>query len=262
MIRKAALAALPVAVVALSTVPASTALAQGSGTTTYQATLKPLNNQNASGTLTLVLDGSSAKITEHVNGLAAMFNGAAFPHVQHIHGLAKGTCPTMADDTSGDGVIDTTEAAGEYGGIQTTLSVSGDTSPASATNIQIAPSGASYDYSRTITLSASALQALQNGTAVIVVHGDDPSLLPAAAQSETSPLVPSLPLAATAPALCGALVAAQMASMPTGGAATGGGSTSGIEDQGLLAVGGGLLLAAAGGVALAARRRHGVESAG
>ncbi|MGH8888181.1 MAG: hypothetical protein ACRDV3_00285 [Acidothermaceae bacterium] len=75
--------------------------------------------------------------------------------MQHIHGLAMGTCPTMAADSSGDGVISTGEAQPDYGAIQTTRSVSGDTSPASGTDVKIAPSGASYDYSRTITLDAN-----------------------------------------------------------------------------------------------------------
>ena len=43
-------------------------------------------------------------------------------------------------------------------------------------------------------------------TGVIVVHGLDPTTLSAKAQAEKSDLVPSLPLAATSPALCGALV--------------------------------------------------------
>lgn len=224
-------------------------VAAAAGTTMYQATLNPVNNQTgASGTLSLTLNGSSATITEHTSGLASTFMNAPFPHVQHIHGGAKGTCPDMSADTSGDGVINTTEAQPDYGPILTTLSKSGDTSPAAGTNVQIAPSGASYDYSRTIQLDDKTMQALQGGNAVIVVHGDDPSKLPAAAQNEKSELVPSLPLAATSPALCGALKA-----MPAGAASTGGGSTAGIEDGALFGVGALALLGAGG--ALAYRRR-------
>ena len=92
------------------------------------------------------LNGSQATITEHVTGLAATFGGKPYPHVQHIHIGAKGTCPTTSADTNGDGVISTTEGAPSYGGIGTTLSTSGDTSPAAGTTLTVAPSGASIDY--------------------------------------------------------------------------------------------------------------------
>ena len=49
---------------------------------------------------------------------------------------------------------------------------------------------------------------------MVVVHGLDPATLPAAAQSKPSDLVPSLPLAATSPALCGTLTASQMSACP------------------------------------------------
>jgi len=219
-----------------------------SGSTNYQATLNPINHSSGSGSLSLSLNGSQATITEHVSGLAALFSGAAYPHVQHIHGGAAGTCPTTSADKNADGVISTTEGAPSYGGILTTLSKTGDTSPAAGTNIKIAPSGGSYSYSRTIALSSASMAALKGGTAVIVVHGDDPATLSAKAQAEKSDLVPSLPLAATSPALCGKLTA-----MASGGVATGGGSTSGVQDEGLYALSGGLLLAA--GATVAARRR-------
>ena len=233
---------------------AAPALAATSGGTSYQANLQPLNNQTgAGGTLMLTLNGNQATVTEDVHGLASTFQGSPFPHVQHIHGLAQGTCPSPSADTNGDDVVSTPEAQSSYGAIQTTLSVSGDTSPSAGTNVKIAPSGSSYHYSRTITLSSNSIKAITGGTAVIVVHGDDPTKLSAQAQGEKSALVPSLPLAATAPALCGALTTAQMGTVPSGGASTGGGSTSGVEDAGLLAVGV-AALAGAGG-ALAYRRR-------
>ncbi|MGZ4546804.1 MAG: hypothetical protein ACXVX8_12790 [Blastococcus sp.] len=220
----------------------------------YQAQLAPLNHSTASGTLMLTLNGSQATITEHVDGLAATFGGKPYPHVQHIHIGAQGNCPTASADKDGDGVVSTTEGAGNYGGIGTTLSTSGDTSPAAGTTLTVAPSGASFDYKRTITLDDKTLAALKGGTGVVVVHGLDPATLSAKAQAAKSDLVPALPLAATSPALCGALSASQM-SMPNGSAATGGGSTAGLQDGGLIA--GGAALVAAGAVAggLALRRR-------
>lgn len=229
------------------------ASAQSSGAQTYEATLSPvpLNGQNnATGMLTLTLNGNQATIHETVSGVAATFNGKPFPHVQHIHGGADGTCPTASADTNHDGVISTPEGQASYGAVQTTLSEApGGTTPADGTNVSIAPSGPSFTYDRTITLDATTLSSIQNNTAVIVVHGLDPATAPKAATTEKSPLVPSFPLAATAPALCGKLVAAQMSSIPTGSAQTGAGGTSGTQDLGLI-VGGGLALALGGGYVL------------
>lgn len=225
--------------------------------TSYQAQLNAINGSGASGTLLLELDGSTATVTEHASGLAASFNGQPYPHVQHIHIGAKGQCPDMSADASKDGVISTTEGAPFYGGIGTTLSTSGDTSPAAGTTLTVAPSGGSFDYQRTFPLDAKTLDSIKAGTAVIVVHGLDPAKLPSAAQSEKSDLVPSLPLAATSPALCGTLTASQMSSMPNGAAATGGGSTAGLQHEGLLA--GGVALVAVGALTggAALRRRTG-----
>ena len=227
--------------------------------TSYQAQLNAINGSGGSGTFMLSLNGSTATITEHVDGLAATFSGQPYPHVQHIHIAAKGQCPDMSADTSHDGVISTTEGAPFYGGIGTTLATSGDTSPAAGTTLTVAPSGASFDYKRTFDLDAKTLDSIKGGTAVIVVHGLDPAKLPQAAQNEKSDLVPSLPLAATSPALCGTVTASQMSSMPAGAANTGGGSTAGVEHEGWIA--GGAALVAAGAVtgAAALRRRTGAQ---
>lgn len=229
-----------------------------SGARTYSATLTPvpLNGQtSASGHLTLTLNGDVATISEQVSGLASTFMGKPFPHVQHIHGGADGTCPTAAADTNHDGVISTVEGKASYGGILTTLSESpGGTSPSDGTNTSIAPSGSSFTYHRTITLSSASLSSLEKGNAVIVVHGLDPATAPKAATTEKSPLVPSLPLAATAPALCGPLVASQMSAVPSGAPQTGGGSTAGTQDLGLIA-GGGVSLALGAGLLTGRRLR-------
>jgi hypothetical protein len=229
--------------------------ATAAGSSTFEAQLNPINHSAASGTVMISLNGSQATITEHVTGLAATFGGKPYPHVQHIHIGAQGTCPGTSADKNGDGVISTTEGAPFYGGIGATLSTSGDTSPAAGTTLTVAPAGSTINYNRTITLDAKTISALQSGTAVIVVHGDDPATLSKQAQGEKSDLVPSLPLAATSPAACGTLKASQMTAMPGGAAGTGGGSTSGIQDQGLLALGGTLLAAGAVAGGYASRRR-------
>jgi hypothetical protein len=242
--RKPLLAALAASTMALGgmALVASPAVA---ATQSYEATLAPLNGSSASGTLMLTLDGNQATITEKASGLPQTFGGNPYPHVQHIHINGQGTCPAMSADTNGDGVISTTEGAPAYGPIGTTLSTSGPTTAAAGTVLTIAPSGATIDYSRTIMLDAATVSAIQNHTAVIVVHGLDPTTLSTQAQAEKSELVPSLPLAATSPALCGALTAAQTTAVPAGGAQTGLGGTSGTEDGMLFVLGGSLLAGSA-----------------
>lgn len=241
--------ALAFGAMALSTSPALAA-----DSTAYQANLASINGSNASGTAMITLNGNQATVTEKVSGLAATFGGKPYPHVQHIHIGAKGVCPGPGADTSGDGVISTTEGGPFYGAIGATLSTSGDTSPAAGTDLAVAGMGPSFTYQRTITLDEKTLASLQSGTAVVVVHGLDPATLPAAAQKEPSDLVPSLPLAATSPALCGTLTA-----MPAG--APGTGITAPAQQQGpdagMVAAGAGLLAAAAAGAggAYALRRR-------
>ncbi len=236
--------ALALGALALSTSPALAA-----DTTNYQANLASINGSNASGTVMITVNGTQATVTEKVSGLAASFNGKPYPHVQHIHIGAKGTCPDMSADTNKDGVISTTEGGPFYGAIGATLSTSGDTSPAAGTDLNVAGMGASYTYTRTFALDAKTADSLKAGTAVVVVHGLDPATLSAAAQKEPSDLVPSLPLAATSPALCGTLTA-----MPAGAPGTGITTPAPAgPDLGLLVAGGGLVLAAGG--AFAARRK-------
>lgn len=244
----------PVAAVGAMALLPGVASAQSSGTS-YQAQLDQVNSSGASGTVTLQLDGNTATIKENVSGLAPTFMNAPFPHVQHIHGLALGQCPAPSADTNGDGVVSTKEGGPAYGMIQTTLSLTGDSSPAAATDVKAAPSGSSFTYNRTITLSAESVKAIKGGTAVVVVHGIDPSKLSKQAQGEKSSVAPSLPLAATAPALCGALKVTQMSTIPSGAADTGNGSSAG-DNTGLVAGGAATLaVAAVGGAALARRRR-------
>ncbi|GAB3136017.1 hypothetical protein [Marisediminicola antarctica] len=219
---------------------------------TYQTTLDAINGSGASGSYTVELSGDQATVTGEVSGLAETFNDAPYPHVQHIHIGAQGVCPPADADANGDGVIDTPEGQPFYGGIGTTLSLDGATDASTATDLTVAPSGSSFTYERTFTMNADTIAALEAGTGVIVVHGLDPAGLSQAAQDAMSSLVPELPLAATAPALCGALAVSQMEEMPEGGVQTGGVNTAG-PDLGMLALGGGLLLAAGGVVAV--RRR-------
>jgi hypothetical protein len=239
-------------------------IASASTGTSYEAQLGAINNSGGSGSVMLTLNGSQATITEHFSGLAAKLpaslGGTAYPHVQHIHIGAKGQCPDTSADTNKDGVISTTEGGPFYGAIGATLSTTGDTSPAAAVTLTVAPTGASADYQRTIALDAKTLDSIKAGTGVVVVHGLDPATAGKGAGDPNDlgvkgPDGKPLPLAATSPALCGALKVSQMSSMPSGSAATGGGSTAGIQDEGLLAMGGALVAAGAAAGAVALRRR-------
>lgn len=245
-----ALAPLAATAAAATLALAPTAAIADHASGTYQATLNPLNGSGASGMAMITVNGSQATVDVSWSGLPQTFMDAPYPHVQHIHGLAQGTCPDPSADANGDGIVDTVEGQPSYGPIQTTLSTEGDTSPAAGTNIQTAPAGSSTDYSRTFELSQDAQDALANGNAVIVVHGLNPADLSEEAANAPSNLVPELPLAATAPALCGVL-----SGSPTGGVATGGGSTAGFENEAMLGLGGGLLAAAGAGLVLQRRRR-------
>lgn len=245
--RKTTKALLPIAAAALPLALATPA--QADGGEEYHATLNAINGSGGSGMMTLTLEGNQATVTESWTGLASTFKGAPYPHVQHAHIAGQGTCPTPSADKNGDGIVDTVEGQPAYGMIGTTFSVKGDTSPDAGTNVKIAPAGPSTDYQRTFTLSDDTVASLEDGTAVVVVHGLDPATLSKKAANAKSNLVPELPLAATAPALCGTL-----STMPDGGPDTGAGSTAGFENAGMAAAGGGLIAVA--GAAYFARKRQ------
>ncbi|MBX6371646.1 MAG: hypothetical protein IRZ02_05260 [Acidothermus sp.] len=219
----------------------------------------PTNNVTGSGSITVTLTGNTITVHETVSGL---LDGV--PHAQHIHIKDSGAaaCPTQADakDHNGHLSINTTDGMAKYGMPQISLTTSGDTSSNSALAVDRMPTGASFTYDRTITISADEAQAIRDGRAAVVVHGIDYNgngkwddvLGP-------SDLDPKLPAEATDPALCGVLVASQMNTVPSGGAATGGGSTAGLEDVGLIGLGAALVVAGGLGLGFATRRRHVTE---
>lgn len=257
MRKKATALLAPAALLALPL--AGPAFAAEQDTTTYTAQLNQLNESGASGDVVIERTGDQVSVNLTASGLAETFNGNPYPHVQHIHVMGRGECPTPSADANGDGIVDTVEGQPAYGGIGTTLSTEGSTAASEGTNIKVAPAGGSIDYSRTFTLNDKSAQSLDDGTGVIVVHGLNPAGLSEEAANAKSNLVPELPLAATAPALCGALSSSQMGNMPSGSVDTGGGSTSGIENAWLFGAGG-LALLAAGGTLVMRRRREGEQS--
>lgn len=258
MKKKAILFAAPVlglGLVTMGAMPAMAADAAGS----YSTTLNEVNNSGASGEVWIDVEGDMATVTVNASGLAAEFDGAAYPHVQHIHIGAEGTCPTMSADENGDGIISTTEGGPFYGEIGQTLAVgAADKTPAGALDLMAAPSGDSITYKETFQLSQATMDSLSGGTAVVVVHGLDPANQPAGA-TEPSDLAPELPLAATSPALCGALAMAPAGGVDTGVVtAAGFGATD--SQMGAVALGGSLLAALAAAGYFIGRRRTATDS--
>ncbi|MHA7146724.1 CHRD domain-containing protein [Arthrobacter sp. TmT3-37] len=247
--RLLAVPTLALGVVAMAGAPAMAADAS------YSSTLGQLNGTTGTGTVTVDVQGTTATVNLQVNGLAETFMDGPYPHVQHIHGLALGTCPTSADDANGDGIVSVTEGAGKYGGIQSTLTTSGATGPEEGLNLALGGQGGSYTIQRSFEINQGTQDALEAGTAVVVVHGLDPATAGVSEEVFNSPsdLDPKLPLGATSPALCGNL-AAQMGEMPSGGADTGVAQDTG-SNVGMLALGGGLVLAVAAGGTYVVRRR-------
>lgn len=232
------------------TASAASADTSGATGTTFQADLAPLNNSGTTGTVMIALNGDMATVWVKASGEVK-----GQPHAAHIHIDGMGICPDTSADTNHDGIISTVEGQPAYGKIGASLTTTGDTSPASALALDrfsTAPNG-SMSYSRVLTLTPDVVSNIKTGKAVVVIHGIDANHDGKYDGSAKSQLDPSLPLEATAPAACGVMRAAQMSTVPSGGAQTGGGSTAGLQDTGLFAVGGALLLAAAG--LLVARRR-------
>ncbi|WP_371478359.1 hypothetical protein [Kitasatospora sp. NBC_00315] len=169
------------------------------------ALLLPVANNRVTGIGNAVVDlhGHDAKITIHVRGLLDHA-----PHAMHIHVKGSGECPEADDSTLQNGHLatSTTDGLKDYGPIGTSLTTTGDTSPASALAVNRFPATGTFTYSRTIQITDQVVHALRTDNAVVVIHGIDynkngryDSVLGA------SDLDPKLPQEATAPALCGPL---------------------------------------------------------
>jgi hypothetical protein len=164
----------------------------------------PTNHVHGAGTATVHL-GSDNRARIMVNA-AGLLNEA--PHAMHIHVKGNGECPVAADAGLHNGYrsMSTTDGLPAYGPIGTSLTTSGDTSPASALAVDRFPSSGSFHYSRTIQLTSDVAEQVRHHNAVVVVHGIDYNgngrydnvLGP-------SELNPAFPMEATAPALCGPL---------------------------------------------------------
>ena len=130
-------------------------------------------------------------------------------HAQHIDGVALNKCPTIGRDVNHDGLIDTSEGAVAYGGIQVSLTVSGDTSPASGLAVDrfpVADANGRYNYMRKLHIGDEIPLAVAThlDDFHIVVHGIDTNHNGAYDFGKgPSDLDASLPQEATVPAACG-----------------------------------------------------------
>jgi hypothetical protein len=177
---------------------------QSYGSQQFQAVLNPLNKSNVTGDVTVSIDSAG---NGHFHIIANNLVNA--PHAQHVHfgTTAAHECPSTSADANGDGVVSTTEGGPFYGPVQTSLTTSGDTSPASTLAITRYPTYANNSgYDRTFLLTADQAQQIRSGQSAVVIHGID-SIQPDGKYDGNimSDLDPTLPMEATAPAACGIL---------------------------------------------------------
>jgi hypothetical protein len=221
----------------------------------YFAELSELNDSGASGdaVMTISEDGETMTVELVADGLN--LDG---PHAMHIHGIVEdgevlaSTCPTLAEDTNGDGVVTVVEGAARYGAVQLSLTTGGDTSPDSALAVERFPSGTSIEYLRS---GIEIPDVLKPGLSKLhfVVHGIDENGNGTLDldQVERSSLTDDLPREATAPALCGTMTV-----LSEGAIETGDGGTAGPDlAWPLLALAGVSVAGATGAAAMTARRR-------
>jgi serine/threonine-protein kinase len=192
-------------------------LASGSSTPSGKLSQAPLaevpsNHVTGSGEALVRLNGDRAAVTVTTSGLD---NGAELVHLMHIHAGGKGQCPpaSAARRHNGHLAISTNDGINYYGPPVQALTTHGDTSVASILAFHRFLSGGALHYTRTIVLPPSVAAAIRRGDAVVVVHGTDYDGTGIySGVLDASELSKSVPATATAPALCGQLLAAQNAS--------------------------------------------------
>ena len=233
--------------------------------TTVKAKLVEQNGSGVSGTVTLTaLDNGGLTVVIHSQGLVPVQ-----PHAQHIHGSAHGGhfgCPTLKNDTDGDGVLTNEEATGEYGSVFLALTTTGGATPQDGLDVKrmpVADSKGRINYERTFSAKLvpdgllehlSSLHVVQHGIDANNNDKYDVEALGVSTFAESLG-VPNIPEEATDPASCGVVQGAGMSGRPRGGVETGG--APGPDLNAPLAAAGTalLLLAAVLGVSAATRSR-------
>ena len=234
--------------------------------TTVKAKLVEQNDSGASGTATLTATGDGGlRVVIRSRGLVP-----GQPHAQHIHGSTGGghfTCPTMKNDTDGDGVLTNEEATGEYGTVFFALTTRGGAKPEDGLDVArmpVADSSGRLDYERSFSADMVPKGLLEHLSSLHVVqHGIDKNNngkydLAALGESTFAKNLgaPGIPEEATNPASCGVVHGAGAAKPPRGGVETGGAPAADLNAP-LAAAGAALLLlSVAVAVSTAAARGH------
>lgn len=160
----------------LSSTGMQTALAAGDENH-YRVDLSPLNASGVYGTVEATLaDGKMLHITLTASGLEP-----GKVHPQHIHGInspvKNSTCPTIANDTDGDGLVSVREGAATFGPIILAL-----------VPFNLVDAAGSLNYQASFTINPGDMQPLHKRA--VVIHG----------ATVNGEYIPSLPVA------CGEIV--------------------------------------------------------
>ena len=172
----------------------------------YVAKLQPLNadvaGQEATGEATLEVADGQLTIAVEAEGLVP-----GIAHLQHIHGFPDGSasCPTMAADANGDGIVDLIETEASAGTTMVPLHAAPVSLEIPSKTYPVASEEGRISYEATVPL-VDLEQALREKFGakdlaleqrVIFVHGVDPATkLPnSAASLETVPAHITLPVA-------------------------------------------------------------------
>jgi hypothetical protein len=146
----------------------------------FYANLTPLNNSGISGHASLTRNGNQLSVHLHATGLEAN------AHPQHIHGpfvngdVKPGSTPTQAtlptvaaDDTDGDGLVETAEGLAAYGPILVPLTTNG----VAGGNFPTVGTDGVLDYTQTFDLADSSIYQTATKIGNSKAYGKD-DLLP------------------------------------------------------------------------------------
>jgi hypothetical protein len=175
----------------------------------YVAHLTPLNakasGHRTSAEATFKVRGDSLTIDVRARGLAP-----DLVHLQHFHGFTDGhqaSCPTVAQDTNHDGVIDLMETAPTSGETMVPFTADPVSMEIVVSTYPKASADGTYHYQKTVSLSALDAafgkkyngQKLQLEHRVVFIHGvPETTKLPATVAS-----LGDIPAQVTIPIACG-----------------------------------------------------------
>src|SRR4051794_36362877 len=174
----------------------------------HAATLNPVphdpatdGGSNVTGDAKLALRGNQLRVVLRAAGVTPNL-----PHAVHIHGKDAGELSfclgaNRRDDITDDGLIETAEGIDDYGPVQVSFTLFGDTSAASVLALDRFPTGKASGklrYQRRIEIPAGVADNLDEKH--IVVHGDDINR-DGMYNGPTSAL--GVPIEAELPAACG-----------------------------------------------------------